>query len=101
MSSQNQVEVSLLKYSKAPNSQKEQLQKIQIENKTNQSVLYNVFVSSTLCKNKKSIETQLTYSLFDENMNSIKINTTSNSKKVLYIKITKPHNSKLDSWNCF
>ncbi|WBX72347.1 hypothetical protein [Tenacibaculum retecalamus] len=102
MSSQSQVEISLLKYSEAPNSKKEQIHKIQIKNTSNETALYNIVVSNSLCKNQKNIETALEYSLFDENMLSIKnvISIASNSKKTLHIKITKPYNAKLDSWNC-
>ena len=102
MNSQSQVEISLLKYSEAPNSKKEQIHKFQIKNTSNETALYNIVISNSLCKNKKNIETALEYSLFDENMIAIKntINIASNSKKTLHIKITKPYNSKLDSWNC-
>lgn len=99
--SQN-TKLSVVSLSDKPDLEKEHVHKLQISNSSTKAKQYELHIDNIRCKKQQEVETILSYTLYDKNKNLLEkyITVPSKSNIVFYIKLTKPNNFKLDSWNC-
>ncbi|MDO6675023.1 hypothetical protein Q4517_05625 [Tenacibaculum sp. 1_MG-2023] len=100
--SQGLTELSVISYSEKPDYERVHMHKLKISNNSAVEKEYRFSINSIPCKNQENIETVLEYSLLDEKMKPIikALKVLPKRSKILYLKITKPYNIKLGSWNC-
>ncbi|MHC9087708.1 hypothetical protein ACXIHB_03250 [Tenacibaculum sp. IMCC1] len=100
--SQNLTELSVVSYSDKPDYERVHVHKLKISNNSIVEKEYRFSINNVPCKNQEKIETILEYSLLDEKKKPLikALKVLSKRSKILYLKITKPYNIKLGSWNC-
>lgn len=100
--SQGLTELSVISYSEKPDYERVHMHKLKISNNSAVEKEYRFSINSIPCKNQENIETVLEYSLLDEKKKPVigAFKVLPKRSKALYLKITKPYNIKLGSWNC-
>ncbi|MGQ3679494.1 hypothetical protein [Tenacibaculum discolor] len=100
--SQGLTELSVISHSEKPDYERVHIHKLKIKNNSSVEKRYRFSINNIPCKNQKNIETVLEYSLLDEKKKPITgvFKVLPKRSKALYLKITKPYNINLGSWNC-
>lgn len=99
---QGQLKLSIVKGTENPNTEKEHLYLLEVTNKGNQVSTFNVTASNASCNNERVKQVELNQEVLDKHKTKKiqTINVQPGKSVEFYVKITRPNNTKQNSWNC-
>ena len=103
MFSQERLSLSLKLDTQKTVNESEHFYLMEITNKASTNLEFNISIENTKCKNVKAIkQVNLNQSMLnkDKSKGLDQINIKPGTSKEFYIKLSRPKNTKLDTWNC-
>ncbi len=100
---QNQLKLSIKKGSDAPNYETEHMYLLELSNSSSVASSVNISTKNKECSNvKKADQTEFQQVLLEKNQKSrIQQIVVQPGKTVeFYVKLSRPNNAKLNTWNC-
>ncbi|SDH46862.1 hypothetical protein [Winogradskyella thalassocola] len=96
------LKLSIIQNSDEPDTAKEHFYLVKVTNTSRKATLFSVSAFNAKCSNEKSIETDFTQEILNNNksLGDKEHTIKPNESMEVFVKLTKPKNSKLNSWNC-